>query len=56
MSYVSSEMIAKATVPYLSLSKLLQYTVTGWAHVVDPPFISYMNKRNGLTIEQVSFL
>ena len=33
MSYVSSEMIAKATAADLSLGRVLQYTMTGWPHL-----------------------
>ena len=52
MSYVSSEMIAKATAADLSLGRVLQYTMTGWSHVVDPSLVTYKNKRDELTLEQ----
>ena len=52
MSYVSSETIAKATAADPSLSRILQYTMTGWPHVVDPSLVTYKNKRDELTLEQ----
>ena len=52
MSYVSSEMIAKATAADPSLGRVLQCTMTGWPHVVDPSLVTYKNKRDELTLEQ----
>ena len=56
MSYVSSGMIAKATAADSSLSRVLQYTMTGWPHVVDPSLVPYKNKQDELTLEQVCLL
>ena len=50
MSYVSSEMIAKATASDPSLGRVLQYTMTGWPLVVDPSLVTYKNKRDELTL------
>ena len=52
MSYVSSEMIAKATAAGFSLGRVLQHTMTGWPHVVDPSLVTYKNKQDELTLEQ----
>ena len=52
MSYVSSKMIAKATAADPSLGRVLQYTMTGWPHVVDPSLVTYKNERDELTLKQ----
>jgi len=45
-------MIAKATAADSSLTRVLQYTMTGWPHVVDPSLVPYKNKQDELTLEQ----
>lgn len=52
MSYVSSEMIKKATAVDPCLSKVMQYTMTGWPQHVDPSLSSYKHKIDELSVEQ----
>jgi len=52
MSYVSSDMIKKATLTVPTLSRVLEYTMTGWPREVDPPLATYMSKQNELNVEQ----
>ena len=45
-------MIKNATAVDPVLSKVVQYTMTGWPYLVDPSLITYKNKRDELTLEQ----
>ena len=52
MSFFSSEMIRKAIAVDPVLSKVVQYTMTGWPHVVDSSLVTFKNKKDEITIEQ----
>ena len=52
MSFVSSEMIRKATTVDPVLSKVVQYTMTEWPHIVDSSLVTFKNKKDEITIEQ----
>ena len=52
MLYVSSDMFKKATAVDPLLRKVVQYTMTGWPHLVDPSLTTCKNKQDELTLEQ----